>query len=128
MFPLRSSPSNSHYEEEEKLAFNTIHLPSARTFPAFDLTGRGEVSSGPWKSESLVNRRSPPGGNRLIRGPAGGQRELTWKIFQEKLSRAFGVSTRYVGEIHQVLTGSSHFLSQNLAGFLVRSPEGVGWH
>lgn len=58
MFPLRSSPCNSHYEEEEKSAFNTIHLPSARTFPAFDLTGRGEVSPGPWKSESPVNRRS----------------------------------------------------------------------
>lgn len=62
-------------------------------------------------------------------GPAGrAAAELTWKLFQEKLSRAFWMLTRYVGEIHQVFLESGHFLSQNLADFLVRHPEGLGWH
>lgn len=61
-------------------------------------------------------------------GPAGrAAAELTWEIFQEKLSQAFWMPTRYVGETHQVFLGSRNFLSQSLPGFLVRCPEGLGW-
>lgn len=32
------------------------------------------------------------------------------------------------GEVHRALVGRSLLFSQNRADFLVRGPEGVGWH